>query len=305
MPKLCDYCSEQFVKLMDDYSYSFKNARTYSEYVNYINMICNYLQCDFIEIDTDGAQRFMSYMYSRRSEGKLSKGTIYVRLHCYKVVALYVEEHVEGYESAFARIKPPSRPSDAINPKRIPTMTELDKFMSAVSDPMYNVIYALATRVGLSATSILNIRRDDITSEVYDDGDVVMFLRLNGKGFNNERYIALPRDVSRIFDAYLKAVVPVDGVIFFNDHHHPLTLKNLDTATKKYVARAGIGHYTMKDFRSRAILELVKTGTDLESIRDYTGLSHMRINTFASARGLVSRACPANLVNYELKVSGS
>ena len=304
MSKFCEYCSDKFIGLMDDCSYSFKNSRTYAEYVNYINMLCNYLERDFIDIDHDNANRFMTYMYNRRSAGKLSRGTIYVRLHCYKVVAEFLEEHIDGYESPFRKIRFPDKPSDNINPKRIPSMQELDRFMSVVkSDPMYSVIYALATRVGLSATSILNIRIGDISREEYGDGNVVTFLRLDGKGFNKERYIALPRDVSKLMEAYLSVVVPVDGAIWFNEHKRPLTLKNLDSATKRFVTSAGIGHYTMKDFRSRAILELVKAGNDLETIKEYTGLSHMRVNTFASARSLVSRACPAELVNYELKTS--
>ena len=240
MSKFCEYCSDKFIGLMDDYSYSFKNSRTYAEYVNYINMLCNYLERDFIDIDHDSANRFMTYMYNRRSAGKLSRGTIYVRLHCYKVVAEFLEEHIDGYESPFRKIRFPDKPSDNINPKRIPSMQELDRFMSVVkSDPMYSVIYALATRVGLSATSILNIRIGDISREEYGDGNVVTFLRLDGKGFNKERYIALPRDVSKLMEAYLSVVVPVDGAIWFNEHKRPLTLKNLVSATKRYVTSAG------------------------------------------------------------------
>ena len=51
------------------------------------------------------------------------------------------------------------------------------------------------------------------------------------------------------------------------------------------------------------MLELIKTGADLESIRDYTGLSYMRINTLAKSKYIVDRKCPAELVNYELKTS--
>jgi len=303
MKRVSEYCSDEFRELLSDYSYSFNKPRTFDEYVNYINLICDYLCMDFMDITLEDAERYMSYMYSRMHDGKLSRKTIYVRLHCYRVVGDYAEERFDEYVSPFGKIRMPDRPGDSINPMNIPSLQELDKFMTVTREyPMYYLIYALATRVGLTASAILRMRTEDIVREQYGDGESV-FLRVDESGLFEERYIALPKDVSSILDDYLAEANIAEGVLFRNKHKNPLTLRNLDAATERFVKEAGIRKFTMKDFRSRAILELIKTGTNIASIREYTGLSQMRIGTFAQAKGFIERSCPADLVNYELKTN--
>ena len=128
-----------------------------------------------------------------------------------------------------------------------------------------------------------------------------MILRLPAKGIDEFRYINLPADVGEIFCNYLSVVIPIDGHIFFNQHHKPLTLKNLDTATERFIAMSGIKKYTMKDFRNRAVLELAKSGADILSIEEYVGLSGMRVSTLISQKDILNGKCPADLVNYSLK----
>ena len=305
MKKTSEYCSAEFNKYLENYGYAVRKPRTFEEYVNHINLLCNYLCMDFLDIDSSDAMQYYSYMMSRFHAGTLSRKTICARISCYKSVASYINEVKDGYQNPFIALRRPEKSDDTLNPKRIPTLSELDEFMSVVKeDPMFFLIYALATRVGLSASSILRIKITDIIKEDYGDGKSITFIRFPGSGHNEDRFVALPKDVAEILGRYLSIVVPVDGKIFLNRHNHPMTLKNLDTATTKFFVAAGIKNkYTMKDLRSRAILELAKAGADLESIRDYTGLSYMRINTLISSKSLVDRKCPADLVNYELKTS--
>ena len=303
MRKLNDFCSNQFNEFFRRYGCSVRKYRTLDEYASYINLLCGYLKMDFLEITVEDAERYMGYMLKSYHDGNLSRKTICVRLSCYKSIGRYLEEVVEGYESPFEYIRRPDKSDDSINPKRIPSIEELDRFMSVVKDdPMYFAIYALATRVGLSASAILKLRDADVMHESYGD-EVKVFLRLDGNGMAEDRYILLPRDVAEILDKYMVTRTSEDSFLFHNKHKKVLTLKNLDSATGRFVRACGLENYTMKDFRSRALLELIKTGADLESIRDYTGLSYMRINTLAKSKYIVDRKCPAELVNYELKTS--
>lgn len=307
MRRLNNYCSDEFRELFRRYGCSVRKNRTLEEYVSYVNLICGFLQMDFLEINTESAERYMRYMMSSYHDGKLSRKTICVRLSCYKSIGRYLEEVSSGYISPFEYIRRPDKSDDSINPKRIPTIEELDSFMSVVkNDPMYFAIYALATRVGLSASAILKLRDADVMRETYGEerDEVKMFLRLDGNGLSEDRYIILPKDVTEILEQYLAVREPTNDCFLFHNHHkRALTLKNLDSATERFVRACGIERYTMKDFRSRALLELMKTGADIDSIKEYTGLSYMRINTLARSKYLVDKKCPADLVNYELKTS--
>lgn len=305
MKKTSEYCSAEFNRHLEHYGYSVRKQRTFEEYVNNVNLLCNYLCMDFLDIDYNAAMKYYSYMMQRFRGETLSRKTICVRLSCYKSIASYISEVDESYENPFALIKYPDKTDDTLNPKRIPSISELDDFISTVrSDPMFFLIYALATRVALSASTIIRMKITDIIKEEYDDGQTATLIRLPGIGKNEDKFIMLPRDVATLLDRYLATVVPVDGKIFVNQHRRPLTLKNLDTATSRFLVASGIKNkYTMKDLRSRAILELAKAGVSLDEIHEYTGLSYMRINTLVKSKYLVERKCPANLVNYELKTS--
>lgn len=306
MKGLCEFCSEEFSGYYTDYGYSVNKVSTLDEYTNYVNLLCNHLCKDFLEINEEEARGYIEYLMGRCAYGKLSRKTVCVRLSCYKAIGRYVELVKDGYISPFEHVRRPDKSDDRINPKRIPSLSELDKFMSEVkSDPMYFLIYALATRVGLSATVILQIKTGDIMFEDISHGDIrrtVALLRLPAKGLSDDRYVTLPSDVTEILRSYLKVVTPVNDRIFVNQHNRPMTIKNLDSATERFVKKCGIERYTMKDFRNRAILELAKSGADLESIGEYTGLSRMRVNTIVSSKGILGK-CPADLVNYQLKTS--
>lgn len=304
MRAFSEYCSDEFKDYFRKYACSVRKSRTADEYISYINLLCGFLQKDFLDISEHDARQYMDYMYGRYHQGELSRKTICVRLSCYKSIGRFLADAMDGYENPFEYIRRPDKSDDSLNPNRIPSLSELDQFMSVVKDdPMYFAIYALATRVGLSASAILKLRDTDVMKETYDD-DVTsekLLLRLDGNGLDEDRYIVLPDDVAKILLSYMSIREAPDAFLFHNQHKHPLTLKNLDSATGRFVQKCGLQRYTMKDFRSRALLELVKAGADLDSIRDYTGLSYMRINTLVRSRYLVDRKCPADLVNYELK----
>ena len=96
-------------------------------------------------------------------------------------------------------------------------------------------------------------------------------------------------------------VVYEKGHIFFNKHTRPLTIKNVTDNISKIIESSDVSEkYTMKDLRSRAVLELVKAGATPNQISEYTGLSQLRIKTFVSSEHLIDGSCLAELVNYRL-----
>lgn len=305
MRKLCDFCSEEFKEMYADYGCSVNTVSTLDEYTSYLNMLCTYLGKDYLDITEEDAQRYISHLLSKNSAGNLSKKTICVRLSCYKAVGRYVEQVKKGFASPFKRIRRPDKADDRINPDRIPSITELDAFMTVVKDdPMFFLIYALATRVGLSASTILQLKDSDVIIEdmaAAGEERSIVILRLPSKGLSSERFITLPSDVGEITKRYLAVAVPVDGYIFTNQHNRPMTIRNLDSATERFVRKSGINRYTMKDFRNRAILELAKSGVDLETIGEYAGLARMRVGTLATSKSIIG-TCPVDMVNYQLKV---
>lgn len=297
MRKLNEYCSKAFQSLFLSFGMGIRARRTLDEYVSYVNLLTSHAKKDFLEINGFDAQRYFDHL---EQEGRLSARTVNARLSCYKGVAKYIVETgaYPSYVNPFDLIRPTAIDGNSINARNIPTMEELDKVMSAAKklSPMWHLIMVLSSRVCLASTNILRIRRQNIL-----ENKGRYFLRFPPTETRHEdMWVALPDDVTGFLLSYVESA-PVDeeGHIFFNEHNHPLTLRNMDAAVKKMVKMSGIeGDYTMKDFRSRGILDLAHAGADVDMISSYTGLGHLRIHSFVTAKHLVSGECPAEMVNY-------
>ena len=292
-----ELCSEKF----KDYFFgcmAAKNARTVNEYISYVNIICNSVGKDFLDITGADASKHFELLASKLSDGKLTRKTVCVRLSCYRTIASYIEERDPDYKNAFTKIIRPEVRAE-FDPNKIPTMEELDKLVSAIGkDKQSLLIVSLAQRVGLSTSSILSITPSSVFKE---NGKTYIHFEPKSD-FKKDSYIQLPEDVAVIMNEYLSSVATQSGTdkLFRNAWGKPMTLKNVDTMVKKYVSLAGLTDYTLKDFRNRAILEMAHCGASVESLSNYTGLQPLRLDSFIQNKDLVSGNCPAELVNYRL-----
>ena len=294
-----EICSDEFKEYFFGCMQS-KNKRTVDEYISYINIICKSLGKDFMDITADDAQRHFASLASKLADGKLTRKTVCVRLSCYRTVAMYIEERESAYRNAFAKIIRPEVNAD-FDPSRIPTLADLDDLFTSIgNDRQTYLIVALASRVGLSTTSILSLTPSSVLNE---NGKTYLHFPPKSE-FKKDSFIQLPEDVAELMNNYLKCIAVKDNSdrIFKNSRGNNLTLKNLDVAVKKYVTKAGLNEYTMKDFRNRAILEMGLHGASISSLSDYTGLQPLRLESFIKNKDLVEGNCPAELVNYRLIV---
>lgn len=294
-----DVCSDDFQRYFFN-CMAGKQRRTIDEYISYINILCNGVGKDFVDIAESDAQRYFNGLRAKLSNGKLTRKTFNVRLSCYRTVASYIEERDPVYRNVFAKIIRPEVSAE-FDPNRIPSLSELDSLFSAIGDDrQIYLIVALSTRVGLSTSSILSITRNSVFEE-----HGKMYLHFEPKSdFKKDSYIQLPDDVAGLMKNYLLVTPYKDGSdrIFKNTRGNNMTLKNVDTSIKKFVKKAGLDEFTLKDFRNRAILEMAHHGASIESLSDYTGLQPLRLESFIRNKDLVSGNCPAELVNYRLIV---
>ncbi len=298
MRDFSEFCSEEF----KDYFFNCmqgKERRTIDEYISYVSMICNKYLKDFLDLTQDDVESYFYYLNSKLADGKITRKTIGTRLSCYRTLAQFISEKDETYHSPFTRIIRPQTKAD-FDPNKIPTMRELDLIMSeAKSDPQLFLILSLATRVGLSSSSILSLRYNSVMRE---RGHVYLFFAAKSD-FKQDSFIQMPEDVAELIVNYCGDNLGAsDSVIFRNKYKNPLSLVNLDRAVAKVIKKCGLDGYTLKDFRNRAILEMAQAGASPESLSGYTGLSPTRLESFITNKDLVSGTCPADLVNYRLIV---
>lgn len=286
--------------ILPDYIASISNAKTANEYVSYACLICDYLEKDFLEITHDDAQNYFAYLITKYNMQSLSRKTINVRLFgCNKLARFIIDNNYDdSFSNPFTRIRKFSI-DDNVSPIHVISMEELDIIMTTASrDEMLYLILALASRCAFTVTEITRIRYEYI--EKIDDITYICFPPKNDLAKEDIR--RLPEDVNVLMSRYLDHFFGDNstGPIFYNKHGRPLTIHNIDVYFSKLMDETGIKRrYTMKDLRTRAIIDLKNAGLLNDTIAKYTGLSEERVKMYNRAASIAQR-CPADLVSYRL-----
>lgn len=298
-----EYISDYFKnEIFPQYCTRMRNAKTKKEYAGYVRILCDkFVRKDFLDITPADAHEAFHKMKERQERGELSGRTICVRLSSYNAISRFIEEEYPEleFENPFSKIERPEI-NDRIMETHIPSLAELDAILTeAKSEPMYYLILAISTRTGMAASKIIRLTKTCVFEE---NGAIGVYL-------NDDLYpqkssaIVFPNDVGILFKKYIESIIVVDSEnhIFYNKHGNPLTIKNLDSNISRIVKKAGVTYpYTLKDMRSRAILDMIDAGADEKAVQNYVGIGPIRTRQYFEAKGIV-RGCPASLVNYEIK----
>lgn len=308
----CIYFSEEFENCLEEFLHGY-GERSAKEYVGSVRIICNYLEKDFIEITPEDAGLFFNYMAQRIQHENLSASTYNSRLSCYKNLSQFIEATCPElcFENPFTLIEP-KQLSVNIKASCIPSLAELDALLTTCQgNLMYYLIFSLAFRMSLSSSDIISLTLNHIHK--VDDKTVFTF---SGK---ESRVLAVPEDVCELLYAYIGSepflsLADVEGHLFYNQYGNPLTLRNLDKLVKKMVRESGISNkYTLKDFRARAILDMVYSGmgcvTDdgssvMEDICEYANIGDLRLTHYLNAVNLV-RESPVELSRLRVRLPES
>lgn len=304
-----EYFSDTFTDILEAFRADKGNSRTYEEYVSFLNLLCDYFKKDFLEITETDATSYFHALEERIVEGLLSNSTFCARLSCFRSIGKYVMDNYPdlGYRNAFLKIVRPEV-DHSISEDQIPSLEELDEILSAAKgiSPMDYLIVALATRMCLSAIDIVRLDK----GHVFQDNGIVRLILEPTKGSKKPvRYVTVPDDVAPVLKEYMQKLsagadtegYDEQGHLFYNEWHRPLRPRNLDSRFKKVLKKSGIEKpYTMKDLRTRGLLELTYTSADIEDIQTYANIGPQRMADYLRSEAYIENSCPPNLVNYQL-----
>ena len=302
MRKPSKYFSKTFLEqVIPSYLETFDNDRTANEYFSEACRISEYLEKDFLDITELDAQHYYEYLFSLYHEGKITRKTINLRFSTCKRLASFIHECnvVSDYKNPFYRIKK-IPVDDDVSSTRVVPWRDLDKIMTtAEEDSMMYLILALAGRCAFTLTEIVKLKKSMISI----DGDKVYVSFSRKDDYYAPCIRALPADVSTLMIDYLNSAIIYSeyGYIFYNQHKNPITARNIDKAVEKLVKKSGVEkRYTIKDFRTRCIVDMKLVGVTDEDIADYINVGERQVGAYATA-AYFAKQCPADLVNYSLK----
>lgn len=300
----CKYLEKETLEVLDRFCASRRNQRTAYEYMGYIRSLCEYCEKDFLALTESDVRKYFDHLQNKYTAGALSLKTVCVRLSCYRSIASFIMDSYSdtAYINPFLHIKRPAV-NDDIKVLQIPSMEELDIIMQTARNyPPSFCIFALASRTALSASSILRLRLDSL-KEI--EGRYMLFIKSTSLD-KEDLCVNLPDDVAKILLDHIasldKSIIDESQHLFYNKHKRAMSLKNLDDLVHRVVKESGVAtQYSLKDLRTRAILDYAHAGAAVEDIRNYTGLGELRLQSFYKASHIFN-SCPADLVCYSLKV---
>lgn len=300
----CKYLEKETQEVLDHFCASRRSHRTAYEYMGYVRSLCEYCEKDFLMLTENDVCKYFDYLQNKYATGTLSLKTICVRLSSYRSIASFILDSYPdtAYINPFLHIKRPAV-NDDIKVLQVPSMGELDIIMQTAHNyPPSFCIFALASRTALSASSILRLRLDSL-KEI--EGRYMLFIKSTSSD-KEDLCVNLPDDVAKILLDHIasldKSIIDENKHLFYNKHKRAMSLKNLDDLVHRVIKESGVTtQYSLKDLRTRAILDYAHAGAAVEDIRNYTGLGELRLQSFYKASHIFN-SCPADLVCYSLKV---
>lgn len=312
--KKCDYFSDEFSEIMHSYLSQYENPRTAAEKWNIVCMLCEYAGKDFLDLEQNDVDMFFYDMDRKVASGELSASTYQGRKSVYATLSVYIRQNYPSMDigDLFSR-RPAHQVSGNIKPDLIPSISDVDRLLDvARDDAMYYLIFSLAFRVAIATNEILHLRLQNV--QKIDDSYCIHFPALRQR---KERVMLLPKDVEKLLLSYIdditaKGLIDDEGHLFYNTRGTVLSVCVMGRRISKYLRLSGLENkYTLKDLRSRSILDMVYAACSNESemddrmatISDYSGIRDLRLKSYISAAHLVHEN-PANWTNITVAVPG-
>lgn len=297
------YMSEQIINdLCPKYLSTLRKPSTKEKYYSAICLFCDAVKKDFLSINEEDVQSYFSSLKHSQKSDALSKKTVLARISYLNGFGKYVEMHTDiGFTNYFGQIIRPEM-EDEIPLERLPSMSDLDSLLTAArEEPMYFLLFSMCIRCSFSVAELVAMK----DSQVIVNGPVVTLFFSSDSVYEPDRYVPLPEDISDLFLTYRASLMEQDSEhhLFYNRHHHVLTLKNLDDAVHRFTKLTNIKTtFSFKDIRSKAIIAMLQGGASPLSVAEYCGISALRVSQYVAAAGLTKPcSCPANMMNFTIK----
>ncbi len=288
MRKPSDYMSDTFInEIFPAFSGVLKAQRTREEYFAMICLYCDFIKKDFFEQTMEDAFRYNRYLTGRVLNGSFSTTSMVTRIACYRKTEDFLRDtYGEDFcERCWGKIQMPSLDS-SISEKQIPSVEDLDDLLNRAKKEgfMWYVIISLVIKCALTASEIVHFKKENLISE---HGELYVYFPQKGnRNFQEQRYLKMPEDMRDLFLSYL-ATLPKDTSTFFvNQRGRAVSLKNIDDALAR-MYKDSDNKYTIKDIRTRGILEMLTATDNPQAVADYVGLSQLRMKSFIDAAGLL------------------
>lgn len=269
------YCSDLFKnKIFPSFQCRLKTAATASHYTASVNMLCDYLKKDFLDIDKEEAQLFFNLLCSgeaSKSGRPLSPKSVNIHYARIRALSVFVQENHElygiDYVSPFLFLTI-YEPAPDITQEQILTSEEIDNLLKAAKDLQMYLILSLVLTCGLSVKEITGLKPHQLVLDV-ENRLSISFLQAAGSKY---RYIKVPESLKEPLLLHADSVRAYSSTVFSNSRGTPFSERTLELRVKKVMEDAGLSGWTMRDLRNTAAFYMLSGGASLSQTATQLGI---------------------------------
>lgn len=288
--------SKEFMELFDHHSNERKHTKkTRQKELTHVRVMCAHIGKDFLSLDEKDILDYLEYLKGKMNKGGLSPRTVRDKVTVLSSIGRKAVEDGLWEENPFEK-REMIVTSDEPSTTRIPSILDCDKVLESLDEGSdLFLIFVLALRMAFSTSDICGLKREWI---VVDKSGVMSVSLPPEKGYPLGRCVLVPDDVA----VYLcrKLDSSGEGYVFLNSRGRQLSPHRLEDYVRKALSVVSLegGPYSLKDFRNRAVCQMLSDGADSREVGYYAGIKERRLHTLVHAPLTNSSALHSSPAQY-------
>lgn len=266
------YLSAKFVTILKRYySEKIQEARTAQQYTYVFNALCDYAQCDFLDITQETVKAY----FNRKSS--VMKSTDY-NLTVMRAVARYMDENADTLEirseylNLFSVVDV-TFPDMQFRPEDLPELSSIDRvlaYFKSEADMTGFLSCAIVLRSTLTTNELTALKRDMLLQDA--NGNFGIRLKLTDHAY---RFVKLPADIVELIERYSMQRTDNQPYFFLNKKGKAASARALQNRLHEACIACGVKPFTYNDLRIISQALMIKDGAPLDKIAEHINVKTM------------------------------
>ena len=266
------YLSAKFVTILKRYySEKIQEARTAQQYTYVFNALCDYAQCDFLNITQETVKAY----FNRKSS--VMKSTDY-NLTVMRAVARYMDENADTLEirseylNLFSVVDV-TFPDMQFRPEDLPELSSIDRvlaYFKSEGDMTGFLSCAIVLRSTLTTNELTALKRDMLLQDA--NGNFGIRLKLTDHAY---RFVKLPADIVELIERYSMQRTDNQPYFFLNKKGKAASARALQNRLHEACIACGVKPFTYNDLRIISQALMIKDGAPLDKIAEHINVITM------------------------------
>lgn len=265
----CTYLSNNFLEIFNDYaSEKLKKPRTKKRYEYVIFRICNFAECDFLNLTKEQVEAYLK----STNRNEVLKSTNY-DLSVIRAIFRYLDDNADfyhirsGYLSLLSDI-------DVVFPdmhfklEDIPSLSDVDcvlKYFKKENDFVGFIACSLVLRTAMTISQMTELKKDMF----FKDLNLNYGVRIKVSKFAY-RFIKIPDDIAELILLYMEQRRDDNPALLLNKKGKPISIKALQNRLQDACLNCDIKPFTFNKLRTLSEAYMIKSKASLSQVAEYT-----------------------------------